>query len=246
MEESRRKEHQGGRGSSSLDPPFLVWGTLRGSSLFLCLACGPVSYARNGPPPSWAGWERQEFWDPLRWAPKIGGCTPNRASKAGTLGVSRVFCPAHGPGHPLLAFGQFTLCPCKKQIGFCSGPCEGRKSATLGSSLPKAFPSGGRCPSAHTGADEGAIWYPTFPCRKGTLYRPSPQRSFSIAPLGNPVAPSSVTSGDSFPPRGSLWAVQPYPKKRSKSGHADGLRNSPTTGTMRHNRQNERVPTSGP
>ena len=26
LEESRRKEHQGGRGSSSLDPPFLVWG----------------------------------------------------------------------------------------------------------------------------------------------------------------------------------------------------------------------------
>ena len=112
---------------------------------FFCRACGPVSYARNGPPPSWAGWERQEFWDPLRWAPKIGGCTPNRASEAGTLGVSRVFCPAHGPGHPLLAFGQFTLCPCKKQIGFCSGPCEGRKSATLGSSLPKAFPLGGSC-----------------------------------------------------------------------------------------------------
>ena len=30
---------------------------------------------------------------------------------------------------------------------------------------PKAFPSGGRCSSAHTGADEGAIQYPTFPCR---------------------------------------------------------------------------------
>ena len=57
LEESRRKEHQGGRGSSSLDPPFLVGGTLRGSSLFFCLACGPVSYARNGPPTSWAGWE---------------------------------------------------------------------------------------------------------------------------------------------------------------------------------------------
>ena len=41
LEESRRKEHQGGRGSSSLDPPFLVGGTLRGSSLFFCLACGP-------------------------------------------------------------------------------------------------------------------------------------------------------------------------------------------------------------
>ena len=31
-------------------------GTLRGSSLFFCLACGPVSYARNGPPTGWAGW----------------------------------------------------------------------------------------------------------------------------------------------------------------------------------------------
>ena len=58
LEESRRKEHQGGRGSSSLDPPFLVGGTLRGSSLFFCLACGPVSYARNGPPTGWAGWGR--------------------------------------------------------------------------------------------------------------------------------------------------------------------------------------------
>ena len=34
-------------------------------------------------------------------------------------------------------------------------------------------------------------------------------------------------------------------KKVPKSGHTDGCRNSPTTGTMRHNRQNERVGTSG-
>ena len=45
--------------------------------------------------------------------------------------------------------------------------------------------------------------------------------------------PSSVTFGDSFPPRGSLWVVQPYTKKRPKSGHVHGHRNSPTTGTMR-------------
>ena len=64
-------------------------------------------------------------------------------------------------------------------------------------------------------------------------FRLSPQRNASPAPLGNPVAPSSVTSGDSFPPRGSLWAVQPYTKKRSKSGHVDGLRNSPTTAPLR-------------
>ena len=86
-------------------------------------------------------------------------------------------------------------------------------TASLRSHLPKAFPLGGRCPSAHTGADEGAILYPTFPCRKEGGSRLSPQRKFSSAPLGNPVAPSSVTSGDSFPPRGSLWVVQPYTKK---------------------------------
>ena len=83
-------------------------------------------------------------------------------------------------------------------------------------STPQAFPLGGRCPSAHTGADEGAIWYPTFPCRKKAFSRLSPQRNFSFVPLGNPVAPSSVTFGDSFPPRGSLWAVQPYTKKASQ------------------------------
>ena len=97
----------------------------------------------------------------------------------------------------------------------------------IGLISPKAFPSGGRCPSAHTGADEGAILYPTFPCRKQALSRLSPQRNFSPAPLGNPVAPSSVTFGDSFPPRGSLWVVQPYTKKRPKSGHVHGHRNSP-------------------
>ena len=49
------------------------------------------------------------------------------------------------------------------------GESVGRKGIGYpigGFPTPKAFPSGGRCPSAHTGADEGAIWYPTFPCRK--------------------------------------------------------------------------------
>ncbi len=134
-------------------------------------------------------------------------------------------------------------CPCKKQIGFYSGPCEGRKSATLGSSLPKAFPSGGRCPSAHTGADEGAI---DSPNGAGEERRWGDRPIFLQGKVGYRIAPSSVTFGDSFPPRGSLWVVLPHTKKRPKSGHVDGVRNSPTTGTMRHNRQNERVPTSGP
>ncbi len=43
-----------------------------------------------------------------------------------------------------------------------------------------------------------------------------------------------------------IWGKRIFQKKAPKSGHADGHRNSPTTGTMRHNRQNERVGTSGP
>ena len=109
--------------------------------------------------------------------------------------------------------------------------CE-RKFSTRCAPIPKAFPSGGRW-AGEAGSDEGAIWYPTFPCRKGTLSRLSPQRNFSSVPLGKSVAPSSVTFGDSFPPRGSLWVVQPYTKKRPKSGHVHGHRTSPSTGTMR-------------
>ena len=73
----------------------------------------------------------------------------------------------------------------------------------------------------------------SFPVESLSGSRQSPQRNFSPAPLGKSIAPSSVTFGDSFPPRGSLWVVQPYTKKRPKSGHAEWLRNSPTIGTMR-------------
>ena len=167
---------------------------------------------------------KKEVWDPLRWAPKIGGCTPNRASKAGTLGVRRVFCPAH-----VRAKNELDFIPALAR----AGSLRRMVSREVVSPTPKAFPLGGRW-AGEAGSDEGAIWYPTFPCRKEGGSRLSPQRGFSIAPLGNPVAPSSVTFGDSFPPRGSLWVVQPYTKKRPKSGHADGCRNSPSTGTMWH------------
>ena len=128
LEESRRKEHQGGRGSSSLDPPFLVGGTLRGFSLFFCLACGPVSYARNGPPTGWAGWEGAGILGPAALGSQNWGMHPEPRQRSWHSRGEQSFLPG--------------ACPCKKQIGFCSGPCEGRKSATLGSSLPKAFPSG--------------------------------------------------------------------------------------------------------
>ena len=37
-------------------PTFSGWGDPAGVLSFFCLACGPFSYARNGPPTSWAGW----------------------------------------------------------------------------------------------------------------------------------------------------------------------------------------------
>ena len=95
--------------------------------------------------------------------------------------------------------------------------------------LPKAFPSGGRCPSAHTGADEGATGLPNG---AGEERRRGDRSLLLQGKVGYRIAPSSVTFGDSFPPRGSLWVVQPYPKKRPKSGHVHGHRNSPSTGTM--------------
>ena len=123
--------------------------------------------------------------------------------------------------------------------------------ALQGSSQPQSLSLGGRTVrgtvrsgpgeatinhrwAGEAGSDEGAIWYPTFPCRTGKGgSRLSPQRNASSAPLGKSIAPSSVTFGDSFPPRGSLWVVQPYTKKRPKSGHVHGLRNSPTTAPLR-------------
>ena len=163
---------------SPLDSLLWFGGSCKGSSFF-CLACGPVSYARNGPPTSWAGWEG--------WFLRREGSFPP----------------------------------------------------------PKPSPWGGGGP-AKPGRMRGRSCTQPFLVESLSGSRQSPQRNFSPAPLGNPIAPSSVTFGDSFPPRGSLWVVQPYTKKRPKSGHEHGHRNSPATETTRHDRQNERVPTSRP
>ena len=94
---------------------------------------------------------------------------------------------------------------------------------------PKAFPLGGRW-AGEAGSDEGAIDWPNG-AGEG---RHRGDRSLLLqGKVGYRIAPSSVTFGDSFPPRGSLWVVQPYPKKRPKSGHVHGFRNSPSTGTLR-------------
>ena len=59
-------------------PTFSGWGDPARVLSFFCLACGPVSYARNGPPPGWAGWEgwflrREEFFPPPQPSPRGEG-----------------------------------------------------------------------------------------------------------------------------------------------------------------------------
>ena len=123
---------------------------------------------------------------------------------------------------------------------------------------PKAFPSGGRCSSAHTGRMRGRSRTQPFlvEVEKGG-YRLSPQRGFSIAPLGKSIAPSSVTFGDSFPPRGSLRRCYTPATKYSLPQTPLPQNANPNQGTYlgpeiaqrsprcAPPRQNERVGTSG-
>ena len=74
---------------------------------------------------------------------------------------------------------------------------------------PKAFPSGGRW-AGEAGSDEGAIDWPNG-AEEGE--HRGDRLIFLQGKVGYRIAPSSVTFGDSFPPRGSLWVVLPYTKK---------------------------------
>ena len=100
-----------------------------------------------------------------------------------------------------------------------------------------------RCPSAHTGADEGATLYPTFPCRKGddgcrlNELRFPPRWASRSPPHQSPSVTASPQGeafvGATLPPRNS-FSPNPHPAKcESKSGHVHGPRNSPTTIPLR-------------
>ena len=124
-------------------------------------------------------------------------------------------------------------CPCKKQSGFCSGPCEGRKSATLGSSLPKAFPLGGRW-AGEAGSDEGAILYPTFPCRKGGSPGRRPNGFLLLLRWATRSPPHQSPSVTASPQGEASGLCRPTRKKRPKSGHVGGLRNRQTIAPLRY------------
>src|SRR5699024_7250326 len=120
------------------------------------------------------------------------------------------------------------------------------KSATLGSSLPKAFPLGGRCPSAHTGADEGAIWYPTFPCRKGKAPTCRPNGIFLLPRWATRSPPHQSPSVTASPQREASGLCSPTRKSVPNQGTYMGTVIAHRPEQCAPPRQNERVGTSGP
>ena len=103
----------------------------------------------------------------------------------------------------------------QNMIGFSFPACGRGNSARR---ALRASPLGGRCPSAHTGADEGAIWYPTFPCRKegatscrlnevfllprwATRSPPHPSPSVTASPQGEAFAGGTPPQRNAFSPK---------------------------------------------
>ena len=100
---------------------------------------------------------------------------------------------------------------------------------------PKAFPLGGRCPSAHTGADEGAILYPTFPCRNKKRGAPACRLNgiFLLLRWATRSPPHPSPSVTASPQGEASGLCSPTQKKRPKSGHVHGLRNRRNIASLR-------------
>ena len=83
-------------------------------------------------------------------------------------------------------------------------PCPDLGRFFVWGSTTQRLPLGGKLSPEVT--DEGAILYPTFPCRKIGL---SPQRLSSPVPLGESIAPSSapVYALGHLPPKGKALGV---------------------------------------
>ena len=86
LEESRRKEHQGGRGSSSLDPPFLVGGTLRGSSFFFAWPAAHNPTSVTARPPAGRAGRGRNFGTRCAGIPKLGDAPRTAPAKLALSG----------------------------------------------------------------------------------------------------------------------------------------------------------------
>ena len=159
-------------------------------------------------------------------------------------------------------FGSFCGLPPGPAGCALPGESVGRQvSDTLkeGFPTPKPSPRGEGAPVRTLGRMRGRSRTQPFlvEVEKGG-YRLSPQRGFSIAPLGKSIAPSSVTFGDSFPPRGSLRRWYTPATKCLLTQTLLPQNANPNQGTYMGSeiaqqpprcvppRQNQRVATSGP
>ena len=94
---------------------------------------------------------------------------------------------------------------------------------------PKPSPWGGRW-AGEAGSDEGAIWYPTFPCRKKALSQLSPQRGFSIAPLATRSPPHPSPSVTASPQGEASGLCSPTRKSAPNQGTYMGTVIAPPPG----------------
>ena len=141
--------------------------------------------------------------------------------------------------------------------------CE-RKLPTRCASTPQSLPLGGRtvrgtvrsgpgeatinhrCPSAHTGADEGAIWYPTFPCRKGEALVSRPGGIFLLPRWATRSPPHQSPSVTASPQGEASGLCSPTRKSVPNQGTYLGPVIAQRSPRCAPPRQNQRVGTSGP
>ena len=166
----------------------------------------------------------------VRPLPKLGDAAAARALRAHWR-LRSMFWPAEPVKHDFIIFppaaagGTLRGVPCR------ASPLDGRGLDTLqGNSTPKAFPWG---KGGAAGSDEGAIWYPTFPCRKGEALVSRPGGIFLLPRWASRSPPHQSPSVTASPQGEASGLCYPTRKKRPKSGYADGHRNSPPTGTLR-------------
>ena len=163
--------------------------------------------------------------------------------------------------------GLFTGCrPDLLGVPSRASPLDGRGLDTLqGSSHPpQSLPLGGRtvrgtvrsgpgeatinhrCPSAHTGADEGAIWYPTFSCRKRRVTDGRLNGIFLLPRWATRSPPHQSPPVTASPQGEASGLCSPTRKSAPNQGTYMGYEIAQRPLCCAPPRQNERVETSGP
>ena len=144
---------------------------------------------------------------PEKWGERGPGASPLDPRFYGPLVGTRSFWGwvTHCSGR-----GAVSVPICVPGFGFafCGSRGWARKLFVAETHHLRRLPLGGKLSPKVT--DEGAILYPTFPCRRRDL---SPQRLPSPAPLGQSVAPSSDPASPAhLPPEGKALGVgEPLP-----------------------------------